>query len=153
MEINVQKQNAALQAGKKVADNIIGYTTDKEQKQIIEFTKSIDAESVKSFLSGYKAQQLGTIFNRFISLYDLKKPISILNIGNNPVQFFTQLNDEYNFPEKDSVLRDVATKLAEYLENNGRQDEAKQLRTLLEREKIYPAEMDKIATKVIDCNY
>ena len=151
MEINVQKQNAALQAGKKVADNIIGYTTDKEQKQIIDFTKSIDAENVKSFLCGYKQQQ-GTFSNRFIQGIGLTKPIATLNF-NNPVEFFRQLDDEYDFPEKDTISRDVATKLAEYLENNGRQDEAKQLRTLLEREKIYPAEMDKIATKVIDCNY
>lgn len=99
-----QERSEARHYGSNVADYLVGYTDDSEQgltKEII--TQHVNSKNVLEFLAGYENNR---------------------GLGNH---FFKQLGSEYGFEEKQNLMKNVATKLSQYLKANGQPGLAREI--------------------------
>lgn len=137
------KPKDAYNAGKLVADKLIGYTTDDDQsivRTIIE--QNVNSQNVVSFLKGYQENN-GIPFMGLIHLL----------FGGVKCPFFNQLNTEYGFEEKTDLMRKVAGDLEAYLRNNGLTSEADDLKEILNHRRFSSddiEDLDRIAKDAVD---
>ena len=158
----------------KIAENVFkalkGYTTRADQQEVINSTGKINSRNVIEFLRNYNSKAknfqnkmvlaTATIGGACIGGY----PGAAIGLGCGAVLnctndapgegFFSQLNSEYGFAEKQGIISNVAQKLEAYLAVNGRRGFADEISEILSDGVITSEEaarLDKIAAKSIDC--
>lgn len=151
--MDVQKQDAAYIAGKRTADNLAGYTTKEQQREVLNDAESIDKGTVKTYFTGYKSSKQAQL----VPFSKAALSVGVVNVKDiNSPPFFKQVMSEYGFEEKEKVSRDMAGKLRDYLQAQGRTDEAQKIQQILNNRKIYDEDvkdLDAILKKTIDYNY
>ncbi len=147
------KKRISFEYGESVRLKLTGYTTKDDQKAIIQKLNYTTSDSIGSFLKGYNNNQSfsplytvvvgcaggvgGGYLGGFPGCAVGAVAGSVLGAGstlNDP--FFTQLESEYCFPEKETLLKDTAKKYYEYLQNNNNKDGKDYTKQLLELKRV-----------------
>ena len=167
-QIAIVKKQLAYDDGVDVRFKLVGYTTEADQKDIVRKLNYTTSERIGDFLKGHNE-------NRAFS------PLAAVSTGafcggagaalaglpggaagaafgflagagfsiNN--NFFTQLESEYFFPEKETLLKDTAKKYYEYLQNNNNKDGKDYTKQLLELKRILDEDnIDSTNAKILD---
>ena len=146
-DLKVLKQDNAYFAGRLTKNNLVGYTTPEEYGEVLAAVRTIDKDSVKTFLAGYKSPNRKT--------FDCYGLITLAaRTSNDP--FFKQVMREFGFAEKEKVARDIAGKLRDYLQAQGRTEEANKIQQILNCRKIdneAVEALDDVVSRTIDYNY
>ena len=120
-KLTPKERNEARHYGSNVSDYLVGYTDDSEKgltKEVI--TKNVNNRNVMDFLAGYEKNK---------------------GMGDH---FFTQLNSEYGFEEKQNLMKNVAGKLSVYLKNHGQSRLAREVDVALQDNGFTPSEIKKL---------
>lgn len=115
-EMTAAEKEAAKTSGKYVAHYLAGYTTDTEQKAIIDEVNRLNDRNVLEFLDSYQAHRKDEIVNA------------------DP--FFTQVLRESGFDEKQSIMYKVALRLAAHLANIGANEDATVVKNILSKKEF-----------------
>lgn len=108
-ELTPAKIKAARQDGEDVADMLVGYTDDSEERLVTDIiNEKVNSENVMEFITGYTENK---------------------GWGD---KFFEQLQKEYGFDEAKNLMKKVATHLSEYYKNNGELRKAREISVILE---------------------
>lgn len=120
--LTAKESSEARHYGDNVSDYLVGYTDDSEKgltKEVI--TKNVNHRNVLEFLAGYEQ-----------------------NKGGMGDHFFTQLNSEYGFEEKQNLMKDVASKLSKFLKNNNQPKLAREIDVALQDHGLSAKEVKKL---------
>ena len=112
---NVHTDSSQLN-GKKVAELLRKFTTEKDQKEITKIINNeVNSENVMEFIKGYNEYYEGAP----------KTP------------FITSLLNEFFFENKQELALKFTQYLREYFENNGNQDAVEKLDVVLNKDYVY----------------
>jgi hypothetical protein len=104
-DLSPEEIKLARDRGAEVADLLLGYTTGTEQYRAEKVLDKVDSENVIEFLRGFE--------EKLAEEKDFTK-ISF-KVGRDTYDhFFEQMLTEYNFPEKQQLIHDIANKLEEH---------------------------------------
>ena len=129
-EFTPKEIKEARDAGKSLVDRLQGHT-NKDEQLIVQKTieHEVNSENVLEFLRGYNKKA------KEISMMDVALGFGLIKMQNG---FFVQMVTEWSFPEKQELVRKVATDLKEYVQSRYGENSplAKEIAVVLEEPKF-----------------